>query len=189
MTSVPLSLTAVLALSLATTGCKKKEEGGGDKAAKPGETAKPGGAPPPAAKLEWKKLGGLGVEVEAPSDATVDDNTANAGFPTATIWASPTTFVHGAGDMSPLKPDLDGAKAEIQKDPNPFKQFTKEEKSDTGWHLEYELSSMIDKAETLYGVSIRTTIDGKPFECGSNARSTAERDNVVRLCKSLRKAQ
>jgi hypothetical protein len=95
--------------------------------------------------------------------------------------------VFGGGDLSPLKADIDGAKAEIQKDPNPFKSFTKEEKTATGWRLEYELESMIDK-KPVYGVQIRTVIDGVPFDCGSNTQSAAERDNVIKICSSLRKA-
>ncbi len=187
MKSLTLTLAAALSLTLITTACKKKEaDGGGATAAKTADKAVDKVAAA-AAKLEWKKLGALGVEAELPADATVDDNTANAGFPAATIWATPTTFVTGGGEMSPMKADLDGAKAEIQKDPNPFKAFTKEDKTDAGWHLEYELESMGDKAK-IYGVSIRATIDGKPFDCGSNTRDAAERDNVIRICKSLRKA-
>ncbi len=178
-------LTLVAALSLFTitaAACKKDEAKAGDKAA-----AKAGDQAAPPAKLAWTKLGALGVEAELPADATVDDNTAGAGFPAATIWTTPTTFVFGGGEMSPLKADLEAAKAEIQKDPNPFKSFTKEEKTATGWRLEYELESMIDK-KPVYGVQIRTSIEGQSFDCGSNTQSTAERDTVIKICSSLRKA-
>jgi hypothetical protein len=177
-----LTLVAALSILATTAACKKDEAKAGDKAA-----AKSGDQAAPTAKPQWMKLGALGIEAEVPADATVDDNTSGAGFPAATIWTTPTTFVFGGGDLSPVKADLDGAKAEIQKDPNPFKSFTKEEKTATGWRLEYELESMIDK-KPVYGVQIRTTIDGVPYDCGSNTGSTAERDNVIKICSSLRKA-
>lgn len=178
-----LILISALSLLATTAACKKDDAKSGDNAA--AKAGDKGG--PVAAKPTWMKLGGLGIEAELPADATVDDNTSGAGFPAATIWTTPTTFVFGVGDLSPLKADLDSAKAEIQKDPNPFKSFTKEEKTATGWRLEYELESMIDK-KPLYGVQIRTTIDGQSFDCGTNSQSTAERDTVIKICSSLRKS-
>lgn len=182
-----LSVVTLASLSLTAAACKKDEakEGG---SAKPAAGDKGGGkGAAPAPKVEYKKVGGLGLEIEVPADVTIDDNTSGAGFPMATVWTWPTLFVQGPGDLSPVKPDLDGAKAEIQKDPNPFKTFTKEEKTDTGWHLEFELESMLDK-KPVYGVQIRTTIDGQPYDCGSNTSSPAERDAVIAFCRTLRRA-
>lgn len=183
-------LTAV-ALATTVAACKKDDKQGEGAAKTSDKADKAAGkdkkAEPAAPKLAFTKLGGLGVEAELPEGTQVDDNTAGAGFPSATIWASPTTFVHGAGDLSPIKADLAAAKAEIEKDPNPFQKYTKEQTTEGGWHLEYELQSMMDK-ETLYGVTVRTTIDGKPYDCSSNTRSAAERDAVAKICGSLRKA-
>ncbi|MCA9676572.1 MAG: hypothetical protein H6708_30195 [Kofleriaceae bacterium] len=177
----PLFTVAILLPLAVTTACKKDDARAGAAEAKAAEPA----APP--AKLTWARLGGLGLEAQVPDGTTVDDNTAGAGFPAATLWTSPTTFVMGAGELSPLQPDLAAAKGEIQKDPNPFKRFTKEEPTEGGWRLEYELESMIDQTP-LYGVQIRTTIDGQPWECGSNTSSPAERAQVISICASLRKA-
>jgi hypothetical protein len=169
-------------LSLFVFGaCSKKENdaGGGGNKAKPTEAA--------PAKLTWKKLGGLPLEAEVPEDANVDDNTQGAGFPSATIWASPTTFVSGAGDMSDLKPTLEETKARLAKDPNKLKKVTKEEKTDDGWVIEVERESL--SGGTLYGISVRRTIDGQPWDCGTNTRSTDEVARIRKLCGSLRAAK
>jgi hypothetical protein len=172
----------ILALCTLAIGCK-----GGDHApAAADKTTGAEPAAPPAAKLAYKPLGALGLEAEVPDDANVDDNTKSAGFPSVTIWAQPTTFVNGAGADSMEPQTFDAAKQEVQKDPNPFQKFTKQEATSDGWKLEYELQSGIDKA-TIYGYKVRFKVDGKPFDCGSNGRSTAERDAVVKICSSIRK--
>lgn len=182
------ALFATLALLATTAACKKKQDGdaaAGDKsAAKATDT---GAAAPAPAKLAWKKLGGLGLEAEVPADAEVTDNTAGAGFPSATIYASPTTFVSGAGDMSDLKATIEETKTELAKDPNKLDSWTKEEKTADGWILEGKRTSMM--GEPLFAISIRRTIDGKPYDCGTNASSEAEREAAKKLCESLRAAK
>jgi len=172
MRSIMLVITVSLAL-----GCGEKQEKSG--AAK--ETKDK-----PAAKSEWKSLGSLGLEASVPGSTEIDDKTKSAGFPTATIWASPTTFVTGKNDMF-WPADVAKAKAEIQKDPNKFQAFSKEESKDGGFHLEYTLESMMDK-KPIYGVKLRRTIGGKVYDCGSNSSSEAERAKVIALCGSLRAA-
>jgi hypothetical protein len=173
-------------LMFSAGACKKKE---GDKASGGAGTAEkktePAAAPP--AKLAFKKLGALGLEAEVPEGAEITDNTSGAGFPSATIYASPTTFVSGAGDMSDLKPTIEETKKELEKDPNKLKSWTKEEKSADGWLLEGERESMT--GEKLYAIEIRKTIDGKPWNCGTNASSEAERETAKKLCNSLRAAK
>lgn len=183
-------LVAALSATLfTTTACGKKTEG--DKA-KPTEGGgkSGGGAAAPAVKLEWKKVGGLGVEMEVPADANIDDNTAGAGAPAATIWASPTTFLSGDSgpdDLDMIKDTMDETKADIQKEAGTeFKGFTKEEKLEGGWHLEWDANSIT--GNTVFGVSLRLTVDGRPWDCGTNAGSKEEREKVVKMCKSLRKA-
>jgi len=181
-------IVAALSLTLATTACGKKTEAGGDNAAKPSEG---GGAKAAAAAetWEWKKAGGLGVEVEVPADANIDDNTAGAGAPAATIWASPTTFLNGDSgpdDLDMIKDTLEEAKADIQKDAGKFKAFSKDEKTATGWYLEWDADSIT--GSVIYGIAVRTVIDGKPWDCGTNASSKEEREKAARICKSLRKA-
>ena len=186
-----LLFSSLCALSITAAACK------GDKAGdKPGDKGAAGAkvadddtaAAPPPAKLVYKKLGSLPLEANIPDDAKIDDNSATAGFPSVTIWASPTNFVSGAGDESFAAQTFDKAKEEIQKDPNPFKQFTKAEATPDGWRLEYELSSMIDKTP-VYGFKARFQVDGKPYECGSNVNSAAERDTIKAACTSIRKAK
>jgi hypothetical protein len=160
------------------TACGKKDRDNAD----PASSQKP-----VEAKPEWKKLGNLGIEAEVPSDARVEDNTAGAGFPSATIYATPTVFVSGAGDMSDLKPTLDATKAQLAKDPNKLDSWTKSDTTADGWILEGTRTSM--SGNKLYTVSVRRTLGGKPFDCGTNAQSEAERDTAKKLCQSLRAAK
>jgi hypothetical protein len=171
---------AVVLILVAACGSKKKD-GGGDNSGG-------GGADKPVeAKLVWKKVGGMGIEAEVPEDAKIDDNTAGAGHPMATIWASPTTFVSGEGD-SDLKPTLEEQKARLEKEPgNKFKKWLKEEKTADGWVLEVERESMTGDALTQ--VAVRRTINDKPFNCGSNVRGADEVAKVKKLCQSLRAAK
>lgn len=187
MKTLTLTLATALSLTLAATGCSKKDEGN---KAQPGATTgggtKAGGTTAAApAKLEWKKIASLNVEVEVPAETTIDDNTATAGFPAATLWAPGSLFIHG-GEMIPSS--YDASKAQAQKEMDGFKQFSKDEKTDTGWHLEYEGESALDKGNTVYGFTVRSTVDGKAFDCTSNKNSKEERDAAVKICKTLRKA-
>ena len=172
----------VLVLCSLAIGCK----GSSDRAAAPADKTASAEPAAPAAKLVYKPLGTLGLDAQVPDDANIDDNTKGAGFASVTIWAQPTTFVMSAGEDSPQPSTFEAAKQEVKKDPNPFQKFTKQEQTPDGWVLEYELQSMIDKSP-VYGYKRRFKIDGKPFECGSNGNSTAERDAVIKLCSSIRK--
>jgi hypothetical protein len=171
----------MLAVALvAAGGCKKKEEASS-------AAVSPESAAAPAA-LAWKAVGGLGLEAEVPAGANIVDKSKGAGYATATIWASPPVFVQGAGDMSDLKPTIEKTKDQLARDPNKMRSVTREEKTADGWILEVEREAMIDKT-TLYGVSIRRTISGKPWNCGTNARTKAELAKVVTICQSLRAAK
>lgn len=182
-----LSTTLFVSL-LVVAACGKKEgDGAADKKPASGEAAGGGAAAAPAAKLAYQKLGGLGLEAEVPEGADITDNTAGAGFPSVTIYASPTTFVSGQGDMSDVKPTIEETKKELEKDPNKLKSWTKEEKTADGWLLEGERESMT--GNKLFAISVRKTIDGKPWDCGTNASSEAEREAAKKLCMSLRAAK
>jgi|JI10StandDraft_1071094.scaffolds.fasta_scaffold00285_55 hypothetical protein len=187
--------TTAIAFTLAaltlTTACGKKKDGDATASGKPAEGAKAAAAAP-AAKLEYKKIGATGLEVEAPADANVDDNSASAGFPSATIWATPTTFLSGAfskDDWGMIKATFEESKAGIEKDAamvGKMKGFTKEEKTADGWQFEWEATSMTDSP--VYGIQIRLNIDGKAWDCSTNAGSPAERETAIKICKSVRKA-
>jgi hypothetical protein len=181
-----LSTTLFIALAF-TAACKKKEDGattGATPAAGDKKTAEPAA---PAAKLTFKKLGDLGLEAEVPADAEITDDTKGAGFPSATIYASPTTFVMGKGDMSDLKDTIEDTKKELEKDPNKLKSWTKEEKTADGFVLEGDRDSM--SGSKLFAIEVRRTIDGKPWNCGTNASSEDERTKAKALCNSLRAAK
>ncbi len=189
--------TLALALALSLAACKKKEDkpgatGGDTASATQGSTAAGGdtAAPPPApAASTFKKLGGLALEAEVPADAEITDNTAGAGFPSVTIYATPTTFVMGGGDMSSLKATIEETKEELGKDPNKLKAITKEEKTADGWIIELTRESMVEPGKELVGVAIRRTIDGVAWDCGTNAQSADEAAKAAKICQSLRAAK
>lgn len=135
-------------------------------------------------KLEFKKIGKLGLEAEVPSDANVDDNSAGAGYPSATIWASPTTFISGGGEMSDVKPTIEETQARLVKEEKSLVP-SKADKTADGWVIEMTGKGMMGDA--LIAVSVRRTIDGKPFDCGSNVGTPAEAAKVTKLCQSIRK--
>jgi hypothetical protein len=181
--------TLVLALALAALGCNKKPAG--DKAA-PGDKPAAGAMAadkPAAAALAFKKLGSLPLEAEVPADANIDDTSKGAGYPSVSIYASPTTFVSGAGDMSDLKPTIEATKAQLGKDPNKLKAFTREEKTADGWILELTREAMVEPGKELFGVSVRRTLGGAPWDCGTNAASKDEQAKAEKLCLSLRPAK
>jgi len=180
----------LFAITAALVGCNKKSETGKapDKAsAGTDDRAKP--AAPPAAAVGFKRLGSLPLEAEVPNDANIDDNTKGAGFPSVTIYASPTTFVSGGGDMSDLKPSIEDTKTQLGKDPNKLKAITKEEKTADGWVIELTRDSMVEPGKELFGVSVRRNINGTPWDCGTNAMSADERTKAEKICTSLRAAK
>ena len=172
-------MKALLLLPLCfVVACKKSE----------GDTGSPKPTEAPA-KLSYHKLGDLPLEAEVADDATITDNTKGAGFPSATIYASPTTFVTGAGEMSDLKPSIDDTKKELAKDPNKLKAYTREEKTADGWILEMTREAMVEPGKELLGVEVRRTINNQPWDCGTNADTKEEIARVVKLCQSLRAAK
>lgn len=195
MTLSKICGSAVIAL-LAVTACKK----GDDKAAPSttdetkGGTAETKPAAAPAARA-WKKVPSMGIEVEVAADADVQDNTASAGFPSSTIYSAdtPTTFIFGhKGDLAEsmsLSKDFASTKARLQKEHNGFKAFTKEQEgADGAFELRYTGTSMGDNAP-LYGVTIRSSVAGLTIDCQTNAKSEAEIEATVKLCKSIRAAK
>jgi hypothetical protein len=172
-------IVTVFALALpAAVACKGKdagsEEGG---ASKPADKATAPAAP------TWVAIPHMGLAVEMPGAGEVSDTSADA--PNASVSAGNTT-VRVSTVTEAYPSSYEAARGQIEKEANPFKKFTKEEQTEGGWHLEYELESMMDKAP-LYGVQIRSTIDGKQYECGSNERDQAARDAIAKACASLKK--
>ena len=175
-----------LALGLACGGGSDKPAPKGDKAEKAEAKPEDKGADKPEAApaLAFKKIDHMGLELEVPAGADVMDSSADA--PAAMVSSNDyTVMVSTVTEAYPS--DFEAAKKSIEGDPNKFQKFTKEEQVEGGWHLEYEVESMMDKSP-LYGVEIRSTIDGKQYTCGRNDRSAEARDNVAKACKTLRKA-
>src|SRR6185437_12829372 len=114
--------------------------------------------------------GGLALEAELAADSNVDDTSKGAGYPSVTIYASPTTFVSGPGEMSDVKPTIEETKARLLKDEKTLKP-TREDKTADGWIIEMTGESM---GSPIIAVSVRRTLDGKPYDCGSNVRNKAE---------------
>ncbi|MCA9688008.1 MAG: hypothetical protein KC636_00250 [Myxococcales bacterium] len=190
MTKATVILTAtMLALLTACSsgdGTAKTQEakvGGKKEEAKAGEEAKEA-APAPAAKA-WKQFNEMKVQIEVPGDANLEENKMDDWNGSAN-WGDYAHQLDVSTVTEAYPSDFDAAKKSIEGDPNPFQKFTKEEKTDDGWHLEYELKSMMDPNRTLYGVQIRKTIGEKQYECGRNVDSADERALVAEVCASLK---
>jgi len=167
------------ALTLATAACGKSDSSSAKAKPAEGESA---AAP---AKLSFQKLGSMGLEAEVPEGANIDDTSKGAGYPSVTIYASPTTFVSGAGDMSDLKPSLEETKARLVKEEKSLKPG-REDKTADGWIIEMKGKSMT--GDEIVAVSVRRTLGGKPFDCSSNVKQD-EVAKLEKLCASLRAAK
>lgn len=179
-------LTLALLTLAPLAGCGSKTEGTGagpSSTSNAGSTAK--GAAKKEAKLEFKNLDKLGVKIEVPSDTQMMDASADA---------PGVSMFNNAGDFSldvnvttdAYASDANAAKEQIKKDPNTFKKFTVEKVTADGWHLEFELESMIDK-KPLYGVQVRKKVGDKELECARNQPSEAARAVAAKACDSLAK--
>ena len=49
--------------------------------------------------------------------------------------------------------------------------------------------SMVEPGKELFGVSVRRTLGGAPWDCGTNASSKDELAKAEKLCLSLRAAK
>ncbi len=173
---------AVAGIALTLGACSKSEDSAAT-AGKGADKASPVTKEKVAAQSPVS-IASLALQIDVDEDSIVSDNTKTAHFPSATIYSSPTLFIIGANEMFWEK-DLAAQKAEIEKSPgNKFKKFTKEESADGGFHLEFELLSMMD--ETLYGFHLRSTVNGKEFDCSSNADTPEGMAKGVAMCKTLR---
>jgi hypothetical protein len=167
----------VLSTLVSVSACGKGDDNAGS-AGKGAATATAPAAPTAT------PLAPLGLQIDVPAGAKVEDTSADA--PAVSIHADGCSLmVSTATDV--YASNFEAAKKEVEKEVNPFKQFTVEKQTESGWHLEYELTDSIDKSTIVYGVKVRTTIGDKQFECGINVRNAAERDCVARACLTLRK--
>ncbi|MFO0615747.1 MAG: hypothetical protein U0414_24345 [Polyangiaceae bacterium] len=143
------------------------------------------GAPKKEAKLEFKNLDKLGAKIEVPADTQITDASADA--PAVALFDGSGEFsVDVAVTTEMYASDANAAKEQVKKDPNTFKKFTVEKVTADGWHLEFELESMMDK-KPLYGVQVRKKIGDKQLECSRNVPSEAGRAAAAKACDSLTK--
>ncbi len=125
-----------------------------------------------AAAMAPMKLLPLALQMDLPSDASVMDATVDA---PGVMVSTNATAINLSTVTEAYPSDFAAAKKSIEGDPNKFKAFTKQEEIEGGWHLEFELTSMMDQSP-LYGVEIRKTIEGKQYSCSRNDRDVANRD-------------
>jgi hypothetical protein len=174
-----MRILIVIVTLFSVGACGKKDEGGGE--ARPeakGAAARKGPAP-----LEWKKLGQMGVQIEAPADSEIVDMTADA--PNVKLSSNDCNIYVSTVTVAYVS-DYDKAVAEVEKDPGvKFKKFTKQEKTPTGWRLEFEAEGLIDP-KPLYGVLIRTRIGDKEFECNDKAETPEKAQCTLEACQSLK---
>ena len=192
-----ITLALSLAFVVPLAACNKDDGNGGGStggAAKLAEPAAKSGAP--AAPLTWKKVASMGIEVEVTSNSEVEDNTASARFPSSTVYpmdGTPTTFIFGAKDPADsvmISKDLDATKERIKKELSGFKAFTKEDKTaKNAFELRYTGTDMMETDKPLYGVTIRSKVAGLVLDCSTKARTEAEIEKTVKLCKSIRAAK
>lgn len=186
MTHFTHALVLLTSATLALGACGKSEDKDSASSDNKAASASKGADKPAPKALKAAPIASMKVQIDVPEDADVNDNTETAHFPSATIYASPTIFITGANEMI-WDAELSKVKTDLEKQPgNTFKKYLKEEAAEGGFHLEYELSSMMDPKKTLYGFHIRTTIGETQYDCSSNTQSTEEMAKGVSMCKSLR---
>ena len=177
-TRAGMAMVAIAAAIVGAAGCKKNDAAGDNSGA-----AAPAAAPAKPAAWKTFKLDKMGIEVKAPGDSQVLDSSADA--PNVMMSSSECTVMIGTVTGA-YASSFAAAKNEIRKDPNKFQKFTREEQGAKGWHLAYELEDMFEH-KPLYGVSIRTTVGAKEFECGRNESDAAKAACVTKICDSIQK--
>lgn len=185
MNNGPSRLLVAALLTLAPlAGCGSKTEGTGagpSSTSHAGSTAK--GASKKEVKLEFKNLDKLGAKIEVPEGTQVMDTSADA--PGVSMFDDSGDFSLDVNVTTEMyASDANAAKEQIKKDPNTFKKFTVEKVTADGWHLEFELESMIDK-KPLFGVQVRKKLGDKQLECSRNQPSEAARAVAAKACDSL----
>jgi hypothetical protein len=151
----------------------------------PAEAQAAGGtaqAAPPA--LAWKPMDKLGLQIEVPSDVEALDASAD----TPAVWFSSAQCSVRVTQASPaFARDLAAARAEIEKDPGcPFKAWGKAEKTDDGWHLEWQCADMFDKSKVNHGIQVRRAFGPRQVDCWEKVDSPERAACAVRACQSLK---
>ena len=181
--TLALILAASIPLTLAACGKKKDEEKTGGAAAKPtaGDKAP---AATPAAKLEWKKLDNMKLQIEAPSDAKVEENKQDDW--SATLMDDSGNFYLNVSTVTAAYPEtFEKDVAEVEKDPGcTFGSWTKKETTPDGWHLESKCKGM--SGNDNIAINIRKKIGDKSYSCWQKTEKADQAAAYVKACDSLK---
>ena len=178
-----LALVMAISIPLTLTGCgKKKEEDKGGTAAKAAGGDK--AVPAAQAKLEWKKLDNMKLQIEAPSDAKVEENKQDDW--SATLMDDKGNFYLNVSTVTMAYPEtFEKDVAEVEKDPGcTFGSWTKKEQTPDGWHLESKCKGM-SGADNI-AINIRKKIGDKSYSCWQKTEKPDQAAAYVKACDSLK---
>lgn len=179
---------SLFAIGLLACGSKTDDKSGGG--ASKVEPSAPGGAyaapvaPPPAGKVGPGRVSVLAISVEVPRSVQILSTTSK-GKPGASILLGDGMVDLFSGDAAATT--IEAVKAELQATKSPPQKFTKELVTSSGWHLEYLALGAVDKNK-LYGLEVRTTIDGTTYHCRALTRFAGDAKLYASVCDSMQKA-
>ena len=159
------SILFIAVATLTTTACKKKEDGATGSAEKATE-----------GKAAAVKLPKLGLQIDVPGEANVDDAIGGEGH-----------MLMGAGfgamtvDITKTPQTLEEAKADA--DMYTPKNLKTEKLSD-GWAITFDNTGSMG---ANYFVQVRRDIGGKTYGCSTTGSQPSQAAAVLAACKTLRK--
>ncbi len=138
---------------------------------------------PAAGGVAVKSLDKLGLKITVPADITFEDSSMDSPAMTAVSNSEFSLSVVQA-DTGVYAETMEAQKKELALDPNKVKKFTKAEKLQGGWVLEWEAEDFMEH-KPLYGVNVQKTIGGKPYQCARNTPTKSVADAISAACQSL----
>ena len=178
MKNLVLLASVSLALTLAACGKKEEKAAGSDKGATPAKGA------PAAAALEWKKLDNMKLQIEAPSDAKVEENKQDDW--SATLMDGSGNFYLNVSTITAAYPEtFEASVAEVEKDPGcTFASWTKKETTPDGWHLESKCKGM--SGDEKIAIDIRKKVGDKSYSCWQKVEKAEQAAAYVKACNSIK---
>jgi hypothetical protein len=145
----------------------KKEQGAGD-------------TKPAAATTKEQKIDKLGLKFDYDASKSDGANLTDMAGSVMVMLANVTLTVTPAKADSPKT--IDAAKKEAELfDPKNIK----DEKLADGWLITFDNTGSLG---ANYFLVMRREIDGKAYKCETTANSVEQRDEAIKICKSLKKA-
>ena len=178
MKSLALLASVSLAFTLAACGKKADKPAASDKGTTPAKGA------PAAAALEWKKLDNMKLQIEAPSDAAVEENKQDDW--SATLMDKSGNFYLNISTITAAYPEtFEASVAEVEKDPGcKFASWTKKETTPDGWHLESKCKGM--SGNDNIAIDIRKKVGDKSFSCWQKTEKADQAAAYVKACDSIK---